>query len=114
VFADKAMINTILRNLISNAIKFTYPGGQIIISAEKTPDELKISISDNGIGIKKETIGKLFRIDENNTRIGTQNERGTGLGLILCKEFIEKHQGKIWVESELGKGSKFSFTIPKN
>jgi signal transduction histidine kinase len=114
VFADKAMINTILRNLISNAIKFTYPGGQIIISAEKMPDELKISISDNGIGIKKEAIGKLLRIDENNTRIGTQNERGTGLGLILCKEFIEKHQGKIWVESELGKGSKFSFTIPKN
>ncbi|MDD2307270.1 MAG: PAS domain S-box protein [Prolixibacteraceae bacterium] len=114
VYADKAMINTILRNLISNAIKFTYPGGQIIISAEKKPDELKISISDNGIGIKKEAIGKLFRIDENNTRIGTQNERGTGLGLILCKEFIEKHHGKIWVESELGKGSKFSFTIPKN
>ena len=114
VYADKAMINTILRNLISNAIKFTYPGGQIIISAEKMPDELKISISDNGIGIKKEAIGKLFRIDENNTRIGTQNERGTGLGLILCKEFIEKHHGKIWVESELGKGSKFSFTIPKN
>ncbi len=114
VYADKAMINTILRNLISNAIKFTYPGGQIIISAQKMPDELKISISDNGIGIKKEAIGKLFRIDENNTRIGTQNERGTGLGLILCKEFIEKHHGKIWVESELGKGSKFSFTIPKN
>lgn len=114
MFADKAMINTILRNLISNAIKFTYPGGQIIISAEKMLDELKISISDNGIGMKKEAIGKLFRIDENNIRMGTQNERGTGLGLILCKEFIEKHQGKIWVESELGKGSKFSFTMPKN
>ena len=114
VFADKAMINTILRNLISNAIKFTYPGGQIIVSAEKKLDELKISISDNGIGIKKEAIGKLFRIDENNIRMGTQNEIGTGLGLILCKEFIEKHRGKIWVESEIGKGSKFSFTIPKN
>ena len=114
VFADKAMINTILRNLISNAIKFTNPGGQIIVSAEKKLDELKISISDNGIGIKKEAIGKLFRIDENNIRMGTQNEIGTGLGLILCKEFIEKHRGKIWVESEIGKGSKFSFTIPKN
>ena len=114
VFADKAMINTILRNLISNAIKFTHPGGQIIVSAEKKLDELKISISDNGIGIKKEAIGKLFRIDENNIRMGTQNEIGTGLGLILCKEFIEKHRGKIWVESEIGKGSKFSFTIPKN
>ena len=114
VFADKAMINTILRNLISNAIKFTYPGGLIIVSAEKELDELKISISDNGIGIKKEAIGKLFRIDENNIRMGTQNEIGTGLGLILCKEFIEKHRGKIWVESEIGKGSKFYFTIPKN
>ena len=114
VFADKAMINTILRNLISNAIKFTYPDGHIIISAEKKLDELKISVSDNGIGIKKEAIGKLFRIDENNIRMGTQNEMGTGLGLILCKEFIEKHHGKIWVESEIGKGSKFSFTIPKN
>ena len=114
VFADKAMINTILRNLISNAIKFTHPGGLIIVSAEKELDELKISISDNGIGIKKEAIGKLFRIDENNIRMGTQNEIGTGLGLILCKEFIEKHRGKIWVESEIGKGSKFYFTIPKN
>ncbi len=114
VFADKAMINTILRNLISNAIKFTYPSGQIIISAEKMLNELKISISDNGIGIKKEAICKLFRIDENNIKMGTQNEMGTGLGLILCKEFIEKHGGKIWVESEVGKGSKFSFTIPKN
>jgi len=114
VFADKAMINTVLRNLISNAIKFTHPGGQIVISADKKPDELMISISDNGIGIKKEVIGKLFRIDENHIVPGTQNEKGTGLGLILCKEFIEKHGGNIWVESEVGKGSRFCFTIPKN
>jgi PAS domain S-box-containing protein len=113
VFADKAMINTVLRNLISNAIKFTYSGGQVVISADKKPSELMISISDNGIGIKKEVIGKLFRIDENHIVPGTQNEKGTGLGLILCKEFIEKHGGKIWVESEVGKGSLFCFTIPK-
>jgi signal transduction histidine kinase len=113
VFADKAMINTVLRNIISNAIKFTHPNGQIVISAEKRPDELIISISDNGIGIKKEAIGKLFRIDENQTTLGTQNEKGTGLGLIICKEFIEKHGGKIWVESAVGKGSTFYFTLPK-
>jgi len=114
VFADHAMISTILRNLISNAIKFTRLGGQIVISADKKPDELTVSISDNGIGIKKEAIGKLFRIDENLSTVGTKNEKGTGLGLILCKEFIEKHGGKIWVESEVGKGSTFYFTIPKN
>lgn len=113
VFADKTLINTVLRNIISNAIKFTHPNGQIVISAEKRPDELIISISDNGIGIKKEAIGKLFRIDENQTSLGTQNEKGTGLGLIICKEFIEKHGGKIWVESKVGKGSTFYFTIPK-
>ena len=114
VFADKAMISTILRNLISNAIKFTYPGGKIVISSDKKPDELMISISDNGIGIKKEVIDKLFRIDETYIAPGTQEEKGTGLGLILCKEFIEKHGGKIWVESEVDKGSTFYFTIPKN
>ena len=113
VSADKAMISSVLRNLITNAIKFTHPGGQVIISADKKPDEITISISDNGIGINKETIGRLFRIDENHIALGIQNEKGTGLGLILCKEFIEKHGGKIWVKSEVGKGSSFYFTIPK-
>ena len=114
VFADKAMISTVLRNLITNAIKFTHQGGQVVISADKGPDELTVSIADNGIGIKRENIGRLFRIDENHTILGTQNEKGTGLGLILCKEFIEKHGGKIWVESQVGKGSKFYFSIPRN
>ncbi|MEK7718164.1 MAG: ATP-binding protein [Bacteroidota bacterium] len=113
VFADKAMIGTLLRNLISNAIKFTYPGGSIVVSAEQKQDELKVTISDNGIGINADAMGKLFRIEESYSTKGTQNEQGTGLGLILCKEFIEKHGGKIWAESEVGKGSKFSFTIPK-
>jgi len=107
------MIGTVLRNLISNAIKFTNSGGTIVISAEQKPDELLVTVSDNGVGIKNDTIEKLFRIDENNSTAGTQNEEGTGLGLILCKEFVEKHGGKIWVESEVGKGSKFYFTIPK-
>jgi len=113
IFADKAMISTILRNLISNAIKFTHPQGQIVISAESKKDKVIIAISDNGMGIKNENIEKLFRIAENQTTLGTKNERGTGLGLILCKEFIEKHGGKIRVESEVGKGSKFYFTILK-
>ena len=106
------MISTVFRNLISNAIKFSNPEGKITISAEKMTNEFRISVSDNGIGIEKNTIEKLFRIDQNNSTKGTQNELGTGLGLILCKEFIEQHGGKIWVESEVGKGSKFSFTIP--
>lgn len=112
-FVDKAMISTILRNLISNAIKFTHPHGQIVISNELKNEELIVAVSDNGVGIKKERINKLFRIDENQSSLGTQNEKGTGLGLVLCKEFIEKHGGRIWVESELGKGSKFYFAIPK-
>lgn len=112
VFADKAMINTVLRNLISNAIKFTYPGGNINISMEEKPDEIKVSVSDNGVGISTDSMKKLFRIDENFTTNGTQNEKGTGLGLILCKEFIEKHGGRIWAESEVGKGSRFYFSLP--
>lgn len=113
VFADKAMIDTLLRNLISNAIKFTNPGGSIVVSAEQKQDELMVTVSDNGVGIDADAISKLFRIEESYSTKGTQNEQGTGLGLILCKEFIEKHGGKIWAESEVGKGSKFCFTIPK-
>ena len=106
------MIGTILRNLFSNAIKFTHPGGEIVISADSGVEGLVVSVADNGIGIKKENIEKLFRIDTQFTTTGTQNEEGTGLGLILCKEFINKHNGTIWVESEEGKGSDFKFWIP--
>ena len=112
VFADPAMISTVMRNLISNAIKFTRPDGKISISVKKKPTELTISVADNGVGIPASAIDKLFRIDENYSTAGTNNEKGTGLGLILCKEFIEKHSGKIWVESEVGKGSIFHFTLP--
>lgn len=111
-FADRKMIGTILRNLLSNAIKFTHPGGRIIIHADKKLGEWVISVSDNGVGITEDSIQKLFRIDENNTTPGTQNEKGTGLGLMLCNEFVEKHGGKIWVESEVDKGSTFYFSIP--
>jgi signal transduction histidine kinase len=114
LFADKDMINTVLRNLISNAIKFTNQGGEIIVSVNEEKDKLMVSVKDNGIGIPKEVIGKLFRIDENYSTRGTANETGTGLGLMLCKEFIEKHDGEIWVESEVEKGSTFYFTLPQN
>ncbi len=112
VSADKGMISTIFRNLISNAIKFTNPRGQIVISASEKPLELIFSVKDNGVGMPKESIEKLFRINESQSTLGTNDEKGTGLGLILCKEFIEKHGGKIWVESEEGNGSTFSFSLP--
>jgi signal transduction histidine kinase len=113
-FGDRTMISAILRNLITNAVKFTHPGGQVVISVKQKVDELEICVQDNGVGIKREAIEKLFMIDETHTSLGTKNEKGTGLGLILCKEFIDKHDGKIWVESEVGKGSKFYFSIPKH
>jgi PAS domain S-box-containing protein len=112
VLADKDMLNTILRNLISNAIKFTNLGGQIRIYAEKYNDQVIITISDNGIGITPEIKNTLFDISQIHTTKGTADESGTGLGLTLCKEFVEKHGGKIWVESEAGKGSNFKFTMP--
>ena len=112
--ADKFMIDTLLRNLVSNSIKFTSQGGEINILAEEIPNEemLQISIEDTGVGMTDEVLAKLFKIDEHVTTKGTEKEKGTGLGLILCKEFIEKHGGKIWAESTLGEGSKFKFTIP--
>ena len=113
VLADKEMISTVLRNLISNAIKFTHPDGRITVSAHLQEEGWVLEVGDNGMGIKKEFIPKLFRIEESYSTKGTHDELGTGLGLLLCKEFISKHKGKIWVESEYGKGSKFSFLIPK-
>jgi PAS domain S-box-containing protein len=113
VIADRFMMSTIFRNLISNAIKFTNKGGTINISYVQKVSELMITISDSGVGIKKEAINKLFRIEESISTTGTEGEEGTGLGLLLCKEFVSKHGGSIWVESEPGKGTKFYFTIPK-
>jgi two-component system sensor histidine kinase/response regulator len=106
------MIKTILRNLVSNAIKFTESGGAINIDAKENSGNITISVSDNGIGIKPDNLKKLFDISEVLTTPGTAKETGTGLGLLLCKEFVEKHGGKIWAESEIGKGSVFRFTLP--
>ncbi|WPJ94812.1 PAS domain-containing sensor histidine kinase [Coraliomargarita algicola] len=112
VVADKQMISTVLRNLLANAIKFTHQGGQVTLSAKRQASEILISVSDNGVGIPAHRLNKLFRIDENESTQGTNQETGTGLGLLLCKEFIEKHDGKIWVESEIEKGSSFYLTLP--
>jgi len=112
VNADKYMIDTVLRNLVSNAIKFTPNEGTIILKGESAGNTAKISVADNGIGINKENQKKLFRIDEQFRRDGTAEEKGTGLGLILCREFIEKNSGTIILESEEGKGSTFIFTLP--
>jgi len=106
------MIDTVLRNLISNSIKFTKPGGHIILSAVQVGNMVEISVEDNGIGISEENQKKIFRIDVQYHREGTANEKGTGLGLILCKEFVEKNNGTIRIESKENEGSKFIFTIP--
>ena len=112
VYADNMLVNTILRNLLTNAIKFTHPNGKIIVSALNKDNFLEISVADTGVGIDPKHIHKIFRIDSKFSLLGTNKEKGTGLGLILCKEFVEKQGGTIWVESELGKGSKFTFTLP--
>lgn len=112
--ADVDMLKTILRNLISNAIKFTKVGGKINIYTQRDNKYLTIIISDNGLGIPKEKMDIIFDSTKMYTTKGTSNENGTGLGLPLCKEFVEKHGGKIWVESEVGVGSEFKFTLPLN
>ncbi len=117
VDADKDLLLSIIRNLVSNAIKFTKSEGEVVLNACVTAiganqKVVKISVKDNGVGIPKDMQLKLFDISESTSTKGTQKEAGTGLGLILCKEFVEKHNGKLWVESKVGKGSEFIFTIP--
>ena len=114
IYVDYAMIEIILRNLISNAIKFTHKNGEVKINAGQDNDNVIIFVSDTGVGMTQEKVQKIFDISEKTSTVGTENEKGTGLGLILCKEFVEKHNGKIWIESEIKKGSKFIFSIPNN
>lgn len=113
VFADVYMLQSIIQNLISNAIKFTNGDGTITVLAEEDANIVKISIIDTGIGISKPDLEKIFRIDMHHTTLGTEDEKGTGLGLIICKELVEKNGGEIWIESEINKGSKFFVTLPK-
>lgn len=112
-YADPNMIQTVFRNLIGNAIKYTFRGGTINVSVNDLGQKTEITISDNGVGMDEETKMNLFSQNKSSSKFGTENEKGTGLGLVLCKEFIEKHGGNIRVESEKGKGSSFIFIIPK-
>ncbi len=112
-FFDVNMITTVVRNLISNALKFTKAGGEVVIKVTPQGDTYRINVSDTGVGIAPDVMDKLFRIDSNPTTPGTNDESGTGLGLILCKEFVEKNGGTIGVTSQVGVGSTFYFTIPR-
>lgn len=112
VYADKDMISTVLRNLVFNAIKFSDQGAYIVVRASKTVSSVQLDVIDTGVGISEDIIKKLFVIDNNTTTPGTEGETGTGLGLVICREFVEKNNGLIWVKSKSGEGSVFSFTIP--
>ncbi|SDD35140.1 ATP-binding protein [Williamwhitmania taraxaci] len=112
-YVDVNMITTVVRNLISNAIKFTEVGGFVKVKFEQDDRFVTVSVSDSGVGISAIDLSKLFKLDSNPTTIGTSQEKGTGLGLILCKEFVERNGGKVWVESILGEGTTFRFTAPR-
>ena len=112
-YGDINMVSTILVNLVSNAIKYSKPDGNIKVNALDKDGFIKISVADNGVGLTQEDISKLFRVEIDHKTIGESEEKGTGIGLILCKEFVTKNGGEIWVESEYGTGSTFSFTLPK-
>ncbi|PLX23841.1 MAG: hypothetical protein C0599_03585 [Salinivirgaceae bacterium] len=111
-WADTDMVNSMIRNILSNAIKFTHKEGTISIGTSIDEKYVQISIKDNGIGITEEEIEKLFKIGYSNSKLGTENEEGTGLGLILCKEFAKRNNGDLYVESKLNEGSTFTFTLP--
>jgi PAS domain S-box-containing protein len=112
VFGDPEMINTVIRNLVNNAVKFSNAGGMITLEAKKKDKQVEVSVKDQGVGIAPEDISKLFHIDMKYKSTGTAGESGTGLGLLLCKEFVEKNGGTIWCDSEPGAGSTFTFRIP--
>lgn len=112
IYADRNMLATVIRNLLSNAIKFSRSGEKVWVSANYTPEWVQISVGDTGIGMSQQEIQKIFNLDTKYSRTGTAGEQGAGIGLLLCKEFVEKHGGEIWVESEVSVGSSFIFTLP--
>mgnify|MGYP003972931317 CR=1 FL=1 len=111
-YGDREMISTVLRNLINNAVKYSHKGGLVEVNVADKGDKLEVMVSDQGIGMSGENAEKLFRIEAKYKSPGTMGEKGTGLGLILCKDFVEKNIGQIWCESQEGSGSTFHFTIP--
>lgn len=113
IYADPVMLETVIRNLVNNAIKYTLDGGAIAVSVNETDEKITIRVEDDGIGIQSENLEKLFQIDSKVKQKGTHNEDGSGIGLILCKELIDKHQGRIWAESNLGDGSCFFVELPR-
>lgn len=114
IFSDKNLLDTILRNLLSNAIKFTPSGGKVKVTCQYLASDnfVTVEVCDTGIGMDEKKINNLFQIDQNISTLGTAKEKGTGLGLILCKEFVELQGGKIWIESKKGKGTQIFFTLP--
>lgn len=114
LFADRNMIRIVLINLISNAIKYSNENSEIKISCDQICKKFNIIIEDSGVGMSKERCDKLFKVEESFSTPGTKNEKGTGLGLVLCKDFVKKHNGQIEVESEIGKGSVFRIILPIN
>lgn len=111
-YADQHMVDTVLRNLLSNALKFTDKGGKIRVSAQKNGTHIDVEVADTGVGIPQKDIPQLFRIDIKYTNAGTAGEEGTGLGLVLCKDLVEKNNGRIWVESKIGQGTRFTVRLP--
>jgi signal transduction histidine kinase len=111
--ADVNMVKTIFRNLLSNAIKFTNENGTVKVFAVRNADSVTFTVADSGIGIQPEYMGSLFNLNKMQASTGTANEKGTGLGLILCQEFVTRHGGTLHVESEPGRGSRFMFTLPQ-
>jgi signal transduction histidine kinase len=110
--ADRNMMLTVIRNILSNAIKFTPVKGEIKIGLEEKPDGIEITITDNGIGMTDSMVNSLFKLDQYRSSTGTLGEKGTGLGLIICKEFVDHHSGQIRVESKEGKGTTVSVFLP--
>ena len=114
IWADAQMLQTVIRNITVNSVKYTNEGGLITVAAEWTPEGIDVIIEDNGIGMSQETVDKLLVVSRNRSTVGTAGEQGSGMGLLICKEFISRHNGKIKIESEVGKGTKFIITFPHN
>lgn len=114
IWADAQMLQTVIRNITVNSVKYTNEGGLISVAAEWTPEGIDVIIEDNGIGMNQDAVDKLLEVSRNRTTVGTAGEQGSGMGLLICKEFISRHNGKIKIESEVGKGTKFIITFPHN